>query len=351
MSRFTIQRPQEKLRVRSHRRATLIVVALLIFPFLCAGTWMWFQINTFGSPGKEVTIEIAKGSGISEIGDILEKNNVVNSSTAFSLYSKLARRGPYQAGQYVMPTEIGASQAAGILEKGPKINYDSFTIIPGQRLVDVQGAVDKLPGMSAEGFDEVLESHQYVSRFSPTPESSLEGMLLPETYSISTMENEADIIRRSLQEFEARAANNGLSGNVNGFTPYQLITIASLVEKEARTDDDRPLVASVIYNRLAADMPLQIDATVLYGLSRGGGSLSKTDLATDTPYNTYIHKGLVPTPISMISMDSLRAALNPADTTYLYYVLIDKETGKHAFANTYAEHLANIEKAKENGAL
>ena len=124
-----------------------------------------------------------------------------------------------------------------------------------------------------------------------------------------------------------------------------------MIEKEARFEGDRKLIASVIYNRLSKDMLLQIDATVLYGLGKSGGSLSLADLKVDGPYNTYINKGLVPTPISMISMSSLRAALNPEPSTFLYYVLKDAKTGEHAFANTYQEHLANIEKAKQDGAL
>lgn len=351
MSKFKIQRPDEKQRARKRNFATFTVVILLLLPFILGGAWFWLQLNTLGSPGKVVSVDIPKGSGVSAIGSILEKNSVVKSGSAFSIYSKLARRGPYQAGQYEMPTNIDASQAATILEKGPKINYDAFTIIPGERLVDVQAKVDDLPNMTAEGFQSVLDSHRYVSKFQPTPETSAEGLLLPETYSISSSETEADLIRRAMEEFDARASANGLTGSFNGYSAYQLITIASLIEKEARYSEDRPKIASVIYNRLAQGMPLQIDATVLYGLGRSGGSLSIGDLKVDTPYNTYIHTGLVPTPISMISMDSLRAALNPADTDYLYYVLIDSKTGQHAFSKTYDEHLQNIEKAKQNGAL
>ena len=351
MSKFKIHKPQEKIRARKRTTATLIVVFILLLPFLFGGGWLWFQIHAFGDPGSKVTIEITQGSGVSEIGSILEKNDVVRSGTAFAFYSKFARRGPYQAGQYEMQKNIDASQAASILEKGPIINYDKFTIIPGERLVDVKSNVDKLPKMTAEGFQAILDTGVYKSRYQPEGSSNLEGLLLPETYQISTTETEDDIIRRSLQEFDARAQNNGLSGDFKGLTPYQLITVASLIEKEARFADDRPLIASVIYNRLAAGMPLQIDATVLYGLGRSSGSLSNADLKTDTPYNTYTRKGLVPTPISMISMESLRAALNPADTSYLYYVLINPDTGEHAFAKTYEEHLKNIEQAKANGAL
>lgn len=351
MSRFKIQRKEEKVRAKKRNRLAMLVVLFLLSPFILGSGWLWYQLNALGKAGSVVTIEIAKGSGVREIGAVLEENNVVRSGAAFSVYSKLARRGPYQAGKYEIATNIDAGQAASVLEKGPKINYDKFTIIPGQRLVDVQNNAAQLPGMSEKGFQEALSSGKFVSRYSPDGNTSLEGLLLPETYSIATTETEEDIIRRSLQEFDARARSNGLEGSVNGYTPYQIITIASMIEKEARYSDDRPIIASVIYNRLAIDMPLQIDATVIYGLGRSSGSPSSSELKQDTPFNTYIHKGLIPSPISMISMDSLRAALNPATTDYLYYVLMDADTGKHAFAKTFEEHNQNIRTAQNNGAL
>jgi len=351
MSKFKIQKPSEKLRARKRTRATLIVILVLLLPFLATGSWFWLQINPISGPGEKVEIVIERGSGTSEIGEILEEKGVVNSGTAFALYSKLARRGPYQAGTYELRKKSGARDAAIALEKGPIVNYDNFTIIPGQRLVDVKNNVGKLPNLTSEGFQTELDSGIFRSQFQPEGINTLEGLLLPETYSISTTETEKDIIRRSLQEFDARASANGLSGEFNGFSAYEIIIIASMIEKEARFEGDRRLIASVIYNRLAKDMLLQIDATVLYGLGRSGGSLSLDDLKSNTPFNTYVNKGLVPTPISMISMSSLRAALNPEQSTYLYYVLKDAKTGEHEFANTYEEHLANIEKAKQNGAL
>ena len=351
MSKFKIQTLSEKLRARKRTRATLIVVLVLLLPFLIAGSWFWLQINPITGAGEKVEFVIERGSGTSAIGEILEKNGVVNSGTAFAYYSKLARRGPYQAGTYELNKNLGARDAATVLEKGPIVNYDSFTIIPGQRLIDVKTNVAKLPNLSEQGFQTGLDSGAFRSKFQPEQVTTLEGLLLPETYSISTSETESDIIRRSLQEFDARATANGLAGDYNGYSAYEIIVIASMIEKEARFEGDRKLIASVIYNRLSKDMLLQIDATVLYGLGKSGGSLSLADLKVDGPYNTYINKGLVPTPISMISMSSLRAALNPEPSTFLYYVLKDAKTGEHAFANTYQEHLANIEKAKQDGAL
>jgi UPF0755 protein len=351
MSKLKITKPKEKRRLRKRNRKTVIGLLIFLSPIFIFAAYMWFNISSIGSPGKKTTVEIVSGSSVSDIGNTLEANGIVNSGTAFSLYSKISTRGPYQAGKYEMRKNIGASAAADVLEKGPKINYDNFTIIPGERLVDVANNIGELPGLSVENFNEIVNAGDYRSKFMPQGTNNLEGFLLPETYRVSAGENEGDLIRNSLQSFEARAQANGLISDFRGLTPYQVIIVASLIEKEARFSDDRTKIASVIYNRLEKDMLLQIDATVLYGLGKNGGALSLSDLEKDTPYNTYLHKGLPSTPISMISMDSLLAALNPADTTFLFYVLTDADTGEHKFANTYEEHLVNISDSKSRGVL
>jgi UPF0755 protein len=350
MSRLKIEGRNERVRARKRSLAALIVVLLLLSPVILGFSWYWYQIHTFGDPGKAITVIIKKGSGTTAIGDLLEDKGIVRSGKAFAIYTKISRRGPYQAGEYKMPTHLSADSAADLLEKGPIINYDKFTIIPGQRLKDIESTVGKLPRLSASSFEAIAKSGKYKSRYSPAENNNLEGLLLPETYEISGSETEDDLIRRSLDEFDARAQSNGLK-SFNGLSAYQVVIVASLIEKEARYAPDRPAIASVIYNRLAQNMPLQIDATVLYGLGRAGGSLSAADLHRDTSFNTYLHKGLPPTPISMVSIKSLQAALKPDNTNYLYYVLSDKKTGKHAFAQTYEEHLKNIADAKARGDL
>lgn len=350
MSRLRITKSKEKKRVKKRNRKTIIAISVFLSPFIIFGGYMWYNVSSFGSAGDKVTVEVVSGSSTSQIGDALEKQGVVNSGTAFAYYTKIVGRGPYQAGKYELRKNIGASEAADVLEKGPKINYDNFTVIPGQRLEDVAKNIGELPAMTTERFNEIANAGDYRSKFMPEGVNNLEGFLLPETYKISSGENEGDLIRRSLESFEARASNAGLN-EFRGLSAYQVVIVASLIEKEARFSGDRTKIASVIYNRLAKDMPLQIDATVLYGLDKPGGSLSNKDLQTDGPFNTYTRKGLPGSPISMISMDSLSAALNPADTTFLYYVLTDAKTGEHKFANTYEEHLANIEDAKARGVL
>jgi UPF0755 protein len=152
--------------------------------------------------------------------------------------------------------------------------------------------------------------------------------------------------------FDVRAGKLGLaSANVDGHSPYQILIVASMIEAEAKFEVDRPLIASVIYNRLRINMPLQIDSTVIY--ARGNPAdraLSTRDLQIKSLYNTYLHAGLPPTPIGSVSDASLLAAMHPAQTSYLYYVKVTKD-GHHAFASTYQQQQENINKAKAAGAL
>ena len=151
--------------------------------------------------------------------------------------------------------------------------------------------------------------------------------------------------------FDSHARKLGLAADVNGHSAYQIVIVASLIESEAKVPQDRPLIASVIYNRLAANMPLAIDSTIIYGRGNPANrKLHQSDLDRPGPYNTYLDKGLPPTPIGSVSDASLRAALAPAQTSYLYYVLAGKD-GHHAFSSTYAEQQQNIAAAKQAGLL
>jgi UPF0755 protein len=176
-------------------------------------------------------------------------------------------------------------------------------------------------------------------------------LLFPDTYRFGKKDREIDVVRTLVKRFDAVADSVGLDRiKVPGLTPYQVVVVASLIQEEAGIDHDRPLIASVVMNRLRDGMPLQIDATVLYALQVRKPSNTDADRATDSPYNTYKHKGLPPTPIGGVAKVSIAAALHPATTDYLYYVLAGTD-GHHAFAATYAEHLKNVEAARNNGLL
>jgi len=190
------------------------------------------------------------------------------------------------------------------------------------------------------------------SVFSPPGSNNLEGMLGTGSYLVLPGESDVTLLRLMVARFDRDAQAAGLSvasAAALGMTPYQIITVASVVEKEGyHPTSNMPYVARVIYNRLAQGLALQMDSTVLYALGQDGGPVTEQDLKIQSPYNTYLTKGLPPTPIAAVSEASLRAALAPASTPYLYYVVIDKQ-GDHAFSTTLDEQNQNIAKAKAAG--
>ena len=201
------------------------------------------------------------------------------------------------------------------------------TTYPGER--SISSVVADQTGLPAKTFASLADSGRY--RLPP---------FLPR--SAGTADT---VIRRMLMQFQTEANSLDLSGGARklGLTPYQVVVVASMIEREAEVEGDRAKIASVIYNRLAKGMSLGIDATLLYDDPTPDGQLSTSDLKTDTPYNTRLNAGLPPTPIASPGRASLDAALHPADTGYLYYVLCPPDgNGVHRFATTYAEHLRNI---------
>jgi UPF0755 protein len=247
---------------------------------------------------------------------------------------------------------MGVNSAVKVMKAGPHIAYVKLTIPPGFWLKQISSRVGHLPGLSVDPFVQATQNNAVRSAFEPAGINNLEGLLWPDTYNISADEDEIQVLSTLATEFDKRAVGMGLSNaNVQGHSAYDIIKVASLVEAEAKIDADRPLIASVIYNRLARGMPLQIDATLIY--ARGdpkNRSLSNADKAIVSPYNTYAHTGLPPTPIAAVSAASLKAALAPATSPYLYYVVIDKK-GNTAFATTLEQQNANIAIAHNNGAF
>ena len=205
----------------------------------------------------------------------------------------------------------------------------------------------QLPGHSAQGFSAAAATGTVRSKFQPATVQSLEGLTWPDTYLVADTESDTDVLRTLVRAFDRHGEAVGLGKAAD---PYRAVIVASLIQREAGVDEDRPLIAAVIENRLRDQMPLQIDATVVF--ARGGGTapLTNADFARDSPYNTYRVAGLPPTPISTVTEASLRAALAPANVAYKYYVLTDK-SGKHAFAVTFADHQANIADARRRGVL
>jgi UPF0755 protein len=221
---------------------------------------------------------------------------------------------------------------------------------------DVADIVARVPGFDATSFNDEVESGTVRSLYQPQDQpgaiNKLEGLLFPDTYRIDQNEDEQAVLARMVATLDQTATELGYADAAArvGRQPYEVLVVASLVEAEAKVDEDRGKIARVIYNRLEQGMTLGIDATVYYALQRRGGSLTRSDLAVDSPYNTRVNPGLPPTPIGLPGRASLAAAINPEPGPWLYYVLAD-EQGHHAFSESNAEFQRNVAAAREKGLL
>jgi UPF0755 protein len=287
------------------------------------------------SGGAPVTVTIPTGASGAQIASILASKNVVRSRRGFRLYTKLAGMGLVQSGEYHMREHMSVRAALALLHKGPFVKYDTLVIPEGLTFDQIAARVGRLPNRTTDRFVALASSGTVRSAYQPQNVTSLEGLLFPDTYQFTVKEDEAAILSRLVGHFDQVANQLQVPARAPalGLTPYQLVIVASLVESEAKVAEDRPLIASVILNRLSRHMRLQIDATVLYALGR---------------HKTYKIDGLPPTPIGAAGEASIEAVLNAPKTDYLYYVLID-ENGKHGFARTEAEFNALIAQAKRNG--
>jgi UPF0755 protein len=329
------------------------VLALLVVVGLGAGVWVLRQINPAGGPGAKVTVDVTPGTSVAAVASELDDKGVITSARVFRVYLKLrGGAGAIQAGEYELRTNLSMSEARAALKRGPSILFQKLTIPEGLTLDQIADRVGALPGRSREKFLAAARSGAVRSQWQPPGSTNLEGLLFPDTYLVTDKEDEAGIVRRLVGRFEEVANQVGLAAGAKptGLSPYQLVVAASLVESEAKVKDDRPLIASVIQNRLQKGMRLQIDATVLYALGEHKTRVLNKDLEIDSPYNTYKVDGLPPTPISAAGRASLEAMLHPAATTYIYYVLSDKN-GKHAFATTSSEFEALKAEARRKGLL
>jgi len=346
----TVRRERQRRRRRGIR--VLLVLALILLPFVLAVGWFAYQLRP-GSDGPPVRFEIESGMGTSEVADALAEAGVIDSALAFKLWSTLTGAGPFEIGVYELHEGQGIRDAISALDKGPERQPDYKLLLPpGLTVQQIAERVGQIPGKSAERFLAAVNSGTIRSKYQPAGQSSLEGLLFPDTYFIGSDESEESIARRLVARFDEIADRVGLA---SAGSPYDAIVAASLIQTEAKLAEDAPLISAVIRNRLAEGMPLQIDSTLCYARAQTTGSgcpppPTDADKQISSPYNTYQVAALPPTPISSVTEASLAAALAPADVPYKFYVIAD-ENGKHAFATTLAEHERNVAEAREKGLL
>jgi UPF0755 protein len=297
-------------------------------------------------PVRDVTFTVEDGATAERVVDDLAAERVIpcGGFVGNLLMRGTGRSADIRAGTFTLATGMTLDEAVTVLTTPPKkVPTADVLIPPGYRLTQIADAVERSLGIPAGGFLTRASKGTFALPSALPRGASLEGFLWPETYRIPKRDDADAVIQRLLDQFSEETA--GLpwdNAEALGVTPYEIVVIASMIEKEAAVQRDRPLIAGVIYNRLREGMTLGIDATLLYDDPTPDGELSTADIETDGPYNTRLRAGLPPTPIASPYLWSLRAALEPADTPYFYYVLCGADGG-HRFAVTYDEHLANVD--------
>jgi len=341
-SRDHFQTPRVSVELPRHRSlkaliAILAALFVIVGSTALAGTYLVKLAAGGSSPGHgEVVFTVADGQSLSEISESLEKEGIISSSTSFLLYLRLSRKSPVvRAGEYRMRYGMGAEAVLAVFEAGPQVRYKDLTFVPGLTVRQQASRVESDLGLSGEKFAYALNSNVDLAGFPDAPNA--EGLCFPDTYRVDANTKEPDLASRCLRHFDdVFSALDKSRLSSLGVTKYQIVIVASLIEREAKLDSERPLIASVIYNRLRRGMKLDIDATVLYAMGEHKERLTYKDLEIDSPYNTYKNPGLPPTPIATPSRAALEGALNPANTDYLYYVLTDP-SGVHAFTSSASE--------------
>ena len=345
----------------------LVGGAAAVVTLALAAGLAWFVYGTPGSvfsdesehtiapvsvTGGTVSVTVTKGESAAQIGSALEKAGVIRSKRLFEvLVGVTGVQNSLEAGEYEFDRGIPAIEAVRRIAEGKTASRD--VVIPEGRRAEEVGAILEQAGVvSQKDFVNALVKSQYNQAFlAQSQSSSLEGYLFPARYSFFRSTTADAVVDTLLRGFQDNVADS-LQLEGQDLTLDQVVTLASIVEREAATPSERPIIASVFLNRLRAGIALQADPTVQYAVAKNPASvqeygywkkeLTVDDLKIDSPYNTYVHPGLPPGPIANPGLDSIEAIVRPARTNYLFFVA--RDDGTHVFAETLEEHLRNVQK-------
>ncbi|MBN1193138.1 MAG: endolytic transglycosylase MltG [Coriobacteriia bacterium] len=349
-----VRQPDARSRRRTLRTLVTAVLVVLLVGVPAYAAWrVLFAAETDVSPGRSARIEIPEGASTGEIAKILSAAGVIDNSAMFRVRARIdGVDGELRSGVYNMSTGMDYDEVVEKLLKGPPIRYFTVTVPEGFTVEQIAARFEEQAHIPASeivalglGQAELfVPEHPYLSG---VYNGSLEGYLFPKTYQVLQGSSATEVIEMMLDQFDAEIAAVDMTYPTSmGMTLHEIVTIASMIEREARLADERPLVSSVIYNRLAIGMYLETDATIEYVIKKNRPRLLNSDLEIDSPYNTYNNLGLPPGPIASPGLASLQAAVAPAGTDYIYYVLTGTD-GSHTFCVTLEEFLVAKEKSRE----
>jgi UPF0755 protein len=372
------QRPKAANKAEGSKMSTVQVrrrkPRVLLWSFLIAlglvlsvaGGMLFYLWNGLRPPAASATpiqVTISSGMRAQKVAELLEQNGLIRSAFLFSGWLKIQGEGSrFQAGVYELTPGMTRDQIVAKLNNGEIVAAATvrFTIPEGFTVQQIAARLAETAGVDKEKFlaaakDPSQWTGSIWTKTIPTDKElrfPLEGYLFPDTYEMKRGSTEADVINRMLSELDLKLDQLPEDWQSvleeRGLTVHELLTIASLIEREVVVDDERAIVSSVIQNRLKKKMPLQIDATIQYLLDKQKEHLLEPDLKVVSPYNTYLQAGLPPGPIASPSLKSIEAALYPEQTDYLYYVTKKDGSNTHLFAVTYKQHQKNIKLSEQN---
>lgn len=350
---------------RRKRRLAFLIIGLFLLLIIGTASGIGLYIANALQPvtasEQEVRVSIPQGAGSAQIAEELETKGLIKNSSIFTYYLKVKKQGSrFQAGEYDMKPGITFDQMIEKLNKGETVKEEVIrvTIPEGYTIDQIAAKLGEGTPWNKDVFLQLANAPADLKNETALaiPDNKnlkhkLEGYLFPETYEFKKGSTEQEFIERTLQELDKKLATLPADWKdklkERGLSVHQMLTIASLIEREVVQDEERALVSGVIQNRLTQKMPLQIDATVQYLFDKSKDRLLEKDLQIESPYNTYLNAGLPPGPIASPSLASMKAAIYPEETKYLFYVTKKDGTKGHLFAETYEEHKKNIADSKK----
>ena len=327
------------------KRNSLVKIITFILVFGLAGAFYLF-INTPSSIIISQPFSIAKGESIASISSRLKQENFIYSDLIFRFYLKMINKAQdIKAGYYLLPARATIKNIIQMVTDNHVLTDGNFLIKEGETLKEIENNLQQkgilLSSQNLNRWQIKDFSSEYSVLFQGiAPDNSLEGYLFPDSYHFPQGLSSSEIIEAFLTNFEAKLNDAKLLEINNGHSFYENLIIASILEKEVQTEIDKRMVADILWRRLKENFPLQVDATICYAQTQGfiDCQLTKEAFKIDSQYNTYLYKGLPPSPICNPGLESIKAALNPLSNQSWYY-LTDRKTGKTIYSETYEDHL------------
>lgn len=319
-------------------------VVLCLVALLCVGVGgflVWKSLTPYQGYSNEVFLEFERGTTTKQLAEMLENKGIIRFRYLFLIWRAMHPKTALQAGEYHFDRPLSPGDVFNKIRRGD-IYYQEITVPEGSNLFNIADMLKGLRSINPEEFEKAATDPSMIrdlDRQAPT----LEGFLFPSTYRVTRKTTGRDLCRMMTEEF--RREWRKLTAGASDIDVHKIVTLASLVEKETAAPSERSLIAAVFENRLKRNMALQCDPTVVYAALRNNryrGTIFRSDLTNNDPYNTYIHTGLPPGAIANPGIASLKAALHPAQADYLYFVAKPGAVGEHTFSSTLGEHEAAV---------